>query len=128
MTTSLIQDNAVPRITTFRKLAAAGTNLTSVVAGRARLHSLSLQGTTAAIKYVKIYDKATAPVVATDVPKYTFAVPASGQMINPEFGFGIPFDNGIAIAMTGAIGDTDTTALVANDVIMNMGYRTIENF
>ena len=50
MTTSIIQDNAVPKITTFRKLAAAGTNLTSVVAGRARLHSLALQGTTAALK------------------------------------------------------------------------------
>lgn len=128
MTTSLIQDNAVPRIISHRKLSLATTNLTSVVAGRTRLHTLCLQGTTAAIKYVKIYDKATAPVLATDVPKLTLVVPASGQMINPEFGFGIPFDNGIAYAITGAVGDTDATAVAANDVVMNMGYRTVENY
>ena len=49
-------------------------------------------------------------------------------MINPEFGFGIPFDKGIAIAITNLIADTDATAVVANDVVMNMGYRTIENY
>lgn len=128
MTTSLIQDNAVPRIITKRILAAATTNLTSVVAGRARLHSLNLQGTTAAAKYVKLYDKATAPVLATDVPKYTFMVPASGQLVSPEFGFGVPFDNGIAMAITNLIADTDATAVAANDVIVNMGYRTVQNY
>ena len=128
MTTSLMQDNAVPRIISHRKLSAANTNATSVYAGRARLHTLTLQGTTAAIKYVKLYDKASAPVVATDVPKMTFVVPASGQMINPEFGFGIPFYNGIAYVITGAVGDTDATAVAANDVVMNLGYRTVENF
>jgi len=128
MTTSLIQDNQVPRITVHRKLSLATTNATLVVAGRARLHSLCLQGTTAAAKYVKVYDKATAPVVATDIPKFTFMVPANGQIISPEFGFGIPFDLGIAYVITNLVADTDATVVAANDVIMNMGYRTVENY
>lgn len=124
MTTSLIQDNTVPNLTLFKAISVATTNATSVTNVLTRLHSLCLQGTTATARYVKLYNKATTPVVGTDIPVLTFMVPANGQMVNPEFGFGVKFPLGLAFAITAGVADADTAVVAANDVIVNMGYRT----
>lgn len=122
MTTSMIQDNLVPNLTLGQYKALATTNATSLVVGNTRLHFLSAHNTSAAVKYLKLYNKATAPVVATDVPKLVFPIPA-GSYVNPDITNGLKFTAGIAFAITGAVADTDTTATAANDVIMNYGYR-----
>jgi hypothetical protein len=76
----------------------------------------------AAWRYVKFYDKATAPVVGTDVPKMTIPLPpASGIPLSPSDG--IYFSLGIGIAATTAIADADVGAPAANDVVASVFIR-----
>lgn len=109
-------------ITQFRRLATADTNLVAVKASAGRVYGYVISNTSAAAKFVKLYNKATAPTLASDVPVRTIMVPAGG-IAAYHVGAGLAgFTAGIAIAATGAIGDTDTTALAANDLIIQIDY------
>jgi hypothetical protein len=76
--------------------------------------------------FLKVYDKATAPTVGTDVPVYTFLIPGntrgSGTNIPLPEG-GIEFKKGLGIAITGNIADSDTTAVLANEQVINGAFR-----
>lgn len=85
--------------------------------------------------YLKLYDKATAPVVGTDIPRLTLpltsdtAYNGAALVAAPsafEFSFsdvGITFFNGIAYALTKLPADADTTAIIAGDVTgLNIGW------
>lgn len=93
--------------------SAASTNAAVIKSSTGTLGELTVSNPTATAAYVKLYDKATAPTVGTDVPKVTIPVPA-GQLVALQFGiFGKRFGSGIAIAITGAAAATDTAASVA---------------
>jgi len=83
---------------------------------------LAIYNNTAAAKYIKFYDKATAPTVGSDTPKMRLILPASGKIELSSFAGWGPFLLGLGYGITGAIGDADVTVLVANDVIMNLRY------
>ena len=72
-------------------------------------------------RYIKLYDKATAPVLASDTPLMTIPMPA-GAAANVFNLHGIPFTNGIGWAATTGVADNDTGAPAANDVIANLYY------
>jgi hypothetical protein len=103
--------NSSKRLTT----CAATTNLTSAVAAPCDLYGVIVTNTAAAVKFLKIYNKASAPVVATDIPVLTLCLPA-GAMQNIAFEQGFYLSLGLAYAITGADGDTDATAVVAGDI------------
>lgn len=107
--------------TKLRRLASADTNLVSVKGTAGMIYELILTNNTAASKFFKLYNKATAPVSASDTPTETIVIQPNSTLFL-RWSNGNPFTTGIAFAITGAIGDTDTTALVANDVVMNMYY------
>lgn len=95
----------------------ASTNLSSQKASAGNLFEISASNPTATPAFLKLYNKASAPVVASDVPILIIPIPASGQ-ISLEFGdLGKRFTNGIAMAVTGAIGVTDATNTVAGILI-----------
>lgn len=109
-------------VTQYRRLATADTNLAVIKASAGRVYGFVISNNTAAAKFVKLYNKATAPVLASDVPLRTILVPANGVAAY-HIGQGLAgFSAGIAIAATGAIGDTDATALAANDLIIQVDY------
>ncbi len=112
-------DNTGTGYSITRTLAAASTNATSVKASAGRVHGWYLFNTSAATKFFKLYNKASAPTVGSDTPVMTIPIPA-GAGANVEFVKGITFGTGIAFALTGAVGDADTTALAANDVVLNL--------
>lgn len=105
-----------------RQAAAASTN--------AQVHSNKpcmlvggyIKNLAAAVRYVKLYDKATAPAPASDVPVAVFALSANETLpLYPIVGDGgIPFANGLgSITVTGAA-NTDATAVTANDIHMTL--------
>lgn len=104
---------------------AASTNATSVKASAGKLMSLCVVNTNASLRYLKFYNKASAPTVGTDTPVLTYAVPASttgaGFVLHmpPD---GIAFTTGIAYATTTAGGDSDTGAITAGDLYINGSY------
>lgn len=73
-------------------------------------------------RYVKLYDKATAPTVGTDTPKIT--IPAKAGVPVPfEIVKGVDFTAGIGLGATTAIADADTGAPATNDVIVHLFYK-----
>lgn len=98
--------------------AAASTNLTSVKASAGVVGGfLFANNHASAARFVKLYNKASAPVIASDTALLiaTIAIPA-GQVRSFEFPAGLNFSTGIAYAITGAVGETDATAISVDDV------------
>lgn len=113
------------KATTASRIAscAATTNATSGKASAGTVHSYEAYNTTAAVKYLKLYNKASAPTVGTDTPVRTIAIPPNGR-VHGTFPSGFYMGTGIAYALTGAAADADTTALAAGDVVgLNIDYN-----
>lgn len=101
--------------------AANSTNATVALASPGYLESISGYNAAVATRYLKFYDKATAPTVGTDVPVLTYALPAS-TAFNIAVG-GFEFSAGIAYGMVTGAADNNTTALTAGDVLgLNVAY------
>lgn len=107
---------------TSRVKAAASTNATSVKASAGQVYGWYLYNNTASAKFLKLYNKASAPTVGTDTPLFTVGVPANGGT-NIEFSMGVPFGTGIAYAITTGVADSDTGATSAEDVHGLLLYR-----
>lgn len=90
----------------------ASTNSNLAITGSKAFGTVALSNTSASAIYVKFYNKATAPTVGTDIPYMTIAVPANG-FVNYDFSQAIRFNLGIGVGVTGAVADSDTTAVAA---------------
>jgi hypothetical protein len=97
--------------------AAASTNSTLVKGAAGQIKQLFAFNASAATKYIRLYDKATAPTVGTDAPVIVIAVPAtsSKELIFGD-NTGLPFKTGIGLAITGGAARLDATAVAAGDV------------
>jgi hypothetical protein len=102
-------------------IAAAGTNATSVKASAGRVIGWSFSNTTATYKYVRLYNLATSPTVGTSTVIQTIGIPPNG-IAQMNFPGGIGYATGIALSITGAAADNDTTVVVANDVVGDLFY------
>lgn len=106
---------------TNNKTATASTNATSVTSVPTQLDGVELTNEAAYSVFFKIYDKATAPTVGTDVPIVTIPVAATSTVVD-NFDGGLELVNGYAFAMTKLEADTDTTVLVAGDLKAHSDY------
>jgi hypothetical protein len=96
--------------------AAASTNATLVKASAARVYGYQFTNLTAATKFVKFFNKATAPVPGTDVPIYIVAIPPNAAISDTDI-VPVAFSLGLGYTITNGVADTDTTAVAANDVV-----------
>jgi hypothetical protein len=106
----------------YRAISAASTNAAVIKASAGRIAGGVLSNTTAAWRWVKLYNKATAPVPGTDIPAFTLGVPPNNTLdIAALFDlYGMFFPAGIGIAITAAAADADNTAVAANEVVVNL--------
>lgn len=104
-----------------RKLSSADTNLTSVKVGASNFAGIQCYNS-GTLAFLKIYDKASAPVSASDTPIMTIAIPASNQ-VSFVLSINASTTLGLAYAITGAVADTDTTAVTLNQVSLNLFYN-----
>ena len=105
---------------TRTRLVCAGTNnATNVKASAGNLDPGVIANKAASARYVKWYDKATAPTVGTDVPVLTIPV-AAGALLVVTFDL-IPwtFTTGIGFGIVTGFDDSDNVAPTAGDVILN---------
>ena len=94
-------------------VTTATTNANLIKASGGKLMEITISNLTAATIYVKLYNKASAPTVGTDVPLATIPVVA-GEFVCYEFGsVGKQFGLGIALAVTAGAAATDTAAVAA---------------
>ena len=101
---------------THRLASAAGSdNATNVRDRGTRVLCIRGDNAAAAKRYLKLYDKATAPL-STDTPRAVFVLPASAS-----FNFCLPaalaFVKGMGYRITTGAADADTGALTAADII-----------
>lgn len=108
-------------LTISRVISAASTNATSVKGSAGQVYGWYLFNANAATRYLKLYNKASAPTVGTDTPVLTIPIPG-GSAANVEFTNGIPFATGIALALTTGVADSDTGAVAANEIVVNLLY------
>jgi hypothetical protein len=96
--------------------STATTNEQLIQSGKSVLLSLMASNVGAALAYLKLYNKRTAPVPATDVPILVIPIPASGFISVQTAGLGAVFELGIGIAITNLPADNDVTAIAAAQV------------
>jgi hypothetical protein len=106
-----------------RVVSAATNNATVVKASAGKVCRVKAINTNAAKRYLKLYDKATAPVVGTDVPAHTIELPATSATDFDLGDVGDAFANGIGYGIVTGVGDTDNTAVGAGDVIATIHYK-----
>lgn len=104
----------------YSLISAASVNLNLIKAGSVNVNLIVLSNTTASAKFVRLYDKATAPTAA-DTPKYRIMVEA-GKTITMSPSVGLNFALGLGIGITGASPDNDATAVALGDLILNVNY------
>jgi len=108
-------------LSTYRNINL-GTTGVSVKAAAGQVYGWYLFNNAASARYVRLYDKATAPTVGADTPKMTIAIPPSSAA-NVSIVGGIAFANGIGIGASTLVADNDSTAPASNDVVVNVFYK-----
>lgn len=109
----------------FKLVSAVGTNAMLVAAGNRVINGWSLGNIAAAPRWAKFYNKATAPVVGTDVPVMTLVIPGNTNGAGQVLPFPTPiggFPLGLAIALTANPADSDNTGIGAGEVVVNLLY------
>ena len=107
----------------------ATTNGALILTGTSGLQAFYATNTGATAAFVKLYNKATAPTVGTDVPEMIINVPAAvsgvpGAVSVPTGFNAFRFPLGLGIAITGGSADSDTTAVAAGQVKVKLS-RTV---
>jgi hypothetical protein len=106
-------------------VAASGTNATSIKASAGRIHLIVVYNNTPAANpytvFVKAYNIATAPTVGTTPVVATYGVPP-GKLVPISITVGAQFSTGIGLSITAGIADADTTAVAANDCVVDVYY------
>lgn len=111
--------NGTGPLKTYRNLDVQVTG-SIVKANAGAIFDLSVSNSNAAARYLKVYDKATAPT-ASDTPIRTYYLPPLSLTPVPVSD-GIKFDFGISLRASTGVADADTGAPTANDVVVNIGY------
>lgn len=110
--------------TMARLISAASTNATNVKASAGQIGFIYAVNLNAAVRYLKLYNKASSPTVGTDTPVATLPIPASttGAGFMMAIPGGMNFATGIGYATTTGVADADTGAVAANEIILLLGY------
>lgn len=126
--TSVGPDNTAQDGYSFTRIvSAATTNGTVIKASAAELASLSFFNTNASsVRWLKLHNSTTVTPGTTAVAM-TFPIPpaanssgaAGFHLVFPD---GVTFGTGLCISITGAAGDSDTTAISANEVYGVIGW------
>ncbi len=114
--------NGVHGYSSTRLISLASTNATVVKASAGALHGFEVTNINAAFRWFKIYNKATAPTVGTDSPLRTIGLPPN-QTVIVNYNAGLSCSAGIGFALTTGIADTDTGAVAANEIAVNIIYK-----
>lgn len=96
----------------------ANTTPVQIKAGKGIAVAVSLSHSGTGMRYLKLYDKATPPVVGTDVPVQVFGIPAAWSR---EVNFQpVAYQLGMWMTVTTGAADTDATAPNANEVVADV--------
>lgn len=122
-TQSVMTPNITWSGTNHSIVSANSTNATVVKASAGHVYTIVVSNLNAAVRYLKFYNKATAPTVGTDVPIWRIAIPPNSVPVVIPLPNPIPFSAGISYALTTGITDADATAVAASEILVNLGVN-----
>lgn len=104
----------------YRSIDTQNTGV-NIKASAGQVYGWHITNNAASTRYVKLYDKATAPS-SSDTPLLTLAIPA-GQISRLFFDKeGPAFGTGLGIRGVTGVADNDNTAPTANDIVTNLFF------
>lgn len=108
---------------TARLVSAANIdNATVAKASAGRVFAIQGYNANAAVRYLKLYNKATAPSSA-DTPRRTMALPPSAGFAFDWADIGLAFTTGISYRIVTGSADNDNTSVTAADIVgLNIDY------
>lgn len=106
----------------FRLVGAASTNATVAKASPGRLYGWACYNVNAAVRYLKVYNTATAPTPGTTPVVLTIALPPA-VMTHVQFPAGVNFTVGISFSLVTGLIDSDATAVAASEQIVQLFLR-----
>lgn len=112
--------------TPYRLCAAGSDDATSVKGSAGQIGYIIVSNVNAAIAYLHIYNKATAPTLGSDTPVLTVPIPGNtdGAGAVLPVPVGIEFTTGIAFAITTTTGATPASGgVTATEVTVSLGYK-----
>ena len=110
----------LPPSTIYRNLDL-GTTGQVVKASAGELTGYFVANRNAAERFVKVYNKATAPT-GSDTPVATIPL-AGGEKANISIADGLTFSAGISLRASTGIADNDAGAPSTNDIVVTVWYR-----
>ena len=102
-------------------VSAASTNANLLKNAATAILWITASNTSASWRFLKLYNKATLPVPGTDVPTAVIGIPP-GQTITVANAVAMRLPQGLGIAITGGIADTDATAIGLNEVVVSLAF------
>jgi hypothetical protein len=115
---------AVGGATPYSLIVAASANATVVKSTAGTLYAINVQSIVAGIRYLKLYDKSTAPT-SSDTPVLRVTIPGntSGAVVSvPLPDCGVAFANGVGFRVVTGQADADNTSVTAGDNVINLVY------
>lgn len=111
-------------LTMHKTTSAATTNATAVKGSAGQVYNIQCFNVNAGVRYLKLYNKATAPTVGTDTPVKTLAIPGNTAGAGFVIGWpqGLAFSLGIGFALTTEATDAGTTGVALNEITVNLDY------
>lgn len=110
--------------TTYSKISTADNNSTSIKGSAGTVYSIQASNLNATVRYLKLYNKATAPTCGTDTPVLRIAIPPTSAAGTPiTFPTGAAFSLGIGICIVTGITDADNTSTAASEQLVNITYN-----
>lgn len=88
-----------------------------------QVYGWSAMNLSGALRVIRVYDKATIPVLSTDIPTLRIPLPPGGVSNMAVSAIGATYNSGIGVAATTALIDFDTSTPGACDVVLSLFYR-----
>ena len=119
---SAANNSSTNALSVSKRISTADTNAAVIKSSAGRIYSIFASNNSASWRYLKIYSKATAPTVGTDVPVAVYGIPPGSAMQQNYADIGYYNSLGLVMAITAGIADSDATAIAANEVAVTIMY------
>lgn len=106
----------------FHLVSAASNNASNIKNSAGMIYGYEIYNSNAAVRFVKLYNKASTPNPASDTPFRTIAVPPGGRA-HFHTTTGLLLGTGISLATVTGIGDTDNTSVGVNDLVIDLDWK-----
>lgn len=106
-------------------VSANSNNATSLKASAGQVYSIQVFNLNASPRYLKFYNKASAPSPGSDTVVKSILIPGNtaGAGVALSWPGGVEFSTGIAYALVTGVGNTDNTAVAASEIVLNIDYK-----